>query len=118
MGCNGASPRTPRPSRTRSSNRCTASARALRYEEDPARQDEINRRVRAVALHLLLAYRVEIGGYIERVVRNWEPSTLVEQASRLSSRARTCKFIRINGTLVGGLVGLLIFIASKWIAAL
>ena len=26
------------------------------------------------------------------------------------------QYIRINGTLVGGLVGLLIFVASKWIA--
>ena len=84
-------------------------------QEDPARQDEINRRVRAVALHLLLAYRVEIGGYIERVVRNWDSSTLVE---RLELQVgKDLQFIRINGTLVGGLVGLLIFIASKWIAA-
>ena len=30
--------------------------------------------------------------------------------------ARICNIIRINGTLVGGLVGLLIFIVSKWIA--
>jgi uncharacterized membrane-anchored protein YjiN (DUF445 family) len=84
-------------------------------QEDPARQEEINRRIRAVALHILLAYRVEIGGYIERVVRNWDSSTLVE---RLELQVgKDLQFIRINGTLVGGLVGLLIFIASKWIAA-
>jgi uncharacterized membrane-anchored protein YjiN (DUF445 family) len=84
-------------------------------QEDPARQEEINRRIRAVALHMLLAYRVEIGGYIERVVRNWDSSTLVE---RLELQVgKDLQFIRINGTLVGGLVGLLIFIASKWIAA-
>ena len=65
---------------------------------------------------LLLAYRVEIGGYIERVVRNWDSATLVE---RLELQVgKDLQFIRINGTLVGGLVGLLIFIASKWIAAL
>ena len=28
------------------------------------------------------------------------------------------QYIRINGTLVGGLVGLIIFIASKWITPL
>ena len=85
-------------------------------QEDPQRRDGINRRIRAVALHMLLAYRFEIGGYIERVVRNWDSSTLVE---RLELQVgKDLQFIRINGTLVGGLVGLLIFIASKWLALL
>ena len=67
-----------------------------------------------VAQRLAVAYRLEIGGYIERVVRNWDSTTLVE---RLELQVgKDLQFIRINGTLVGGLVGLLIFIASKWIA--
>ncbi len=83
--------------------------------EDPDRQAQINRRIRAVARRLLLAYRLEIGGYIERVVRNWDATTLVE---RLELQVgKDLQFIRINGTLVGGLVGLLIFIASKWLVA-
>ena len=83
--------------------------------DDPDRQAQLNRRIRAVARHLLLAYRFAIGGYIERVVRNWDSTTLVE---RLELQVgKDLQFIRINGTLVGGLVGLLIFIVSKWIAA-
>jgi uncharacterized membrane-anchored protein YjiN (DUF445 family) len=83
--------------------------------DDPDRQEQLNRRIRTVARHLLLAYRFEIGSYIERVVRNWDSTTLVE---RLELQVgKDLQFIRINGTLVGGLVGLLIFIASKWIAA-
>jgi uncharacterized membrane-anchored protein YjiN (DUF445 family) len=84
--------------------------------EDPERQALLNRRIRAVVRRLLLAYRIEIGRYIERVVRNWDPTELVE---RLELQVgKDLQYIRINGTLVGGLVGLLIFIASKWIAAL
>jgi uncharacterized membrane-anchored protein YjiN (DUF445 family) len=83
--------------------------------EDPERQAQLNRTVRALAQRLLLSYRVDIGGYIERVVRNWDSSTLVE---RLELQVgKDLQYIRINGTLVGGLVGLLIFVASKWIAA-
>jgi uncharacterized membrane-anchored protein YjiN (DUF445 family) len=83
-------------------------------QEEPRRQEQINRRIRAVALRMLLAYRVEIGGYIERVVRNWDSTTLVD---RLELQVgKDLQFIRINGTLVGGLVGLLIFTASKWMA--
>jgi uncharacterized membrane-anchored protein YjiN (DUF445 family) len=85
-------------------------------QEDPERQALLNRRIRALARRMLLAYRADIGGYIERVVRNWDSAVLVE---RLELQVgKDLQFIRINGTLVGGLVGLLIFIASKWIAAL
>jgi uncharacterized membrane-anchored protein YjiN (DUF445 family) len=83
--------------------------------EDPKRQAQLNRRIRIAAQRLLMAYRFEIGAYIERVVRDWDSSTLVE---RLELQVgKDLQYIRINGTLVGGLVGLLIFIASKWIAA-
>lgn len=83
--------------------------------ENAERQAQLNRRIRAGARRLLLNYRFEIGAYIERVVRNWDSTTLVE---RLELQVgKDLQFIRINGTLVGGLVGLLIFIASKWIAA-
>jgi uncharacterized membrane-anchored protein YjiN (DUF445 family) len=83
--------------------------------ENPDRQTQLNRRIRSGARHLLLSYRFEIGRYIERVVRNWDTTTLVE---RLELQVgKDLQFIRINGTLVGGLVGLLIYIASKWIVA-
>ena len=61
-----------------------------------------------------MPYRVEIGAYIERVVRNWDSATLVD---RLELQVgKDLQYIRINGTLVGGLVGLLIYAVSQWIA--
>jgi uncharacterized membrane-anchored protein YjiN (DUF445 family) len=85
-------------------------------QEDAERKERINRRIRAVTQQFLLLYRVEIGAYIERVVHNWDSATLVD---RLELQVgKDLQYIRINGTLVGGLVGLLIFIASKWIGAL
>lgn len=83
--------------------------------QDPERQAELNRRMRAAARRMVLTYRVEIGRYIERVVRNWDSTTLVERMEL--QVGKDLQFIRINGTLVGGLVGVLIFIASKWLAA-
>ena len=84
--------------------------------EDPDRQARLNRRIRVMVQRALLLYRFEIGAYVERVVRDWDSSTLVD---RLELQVgRDLQYIRINGTLVGGLVGLLIFVASKWIAAL
>jgi uncharacterized membrane-anchored protein YjiN (DUF445 family) len=96
-----------------------ACARALRnagvwLQEDEARKAQLNRRIRIVGQRFLLLYRVEIGAYIERVVRNWDSATLVD---RLELQVgKDLQYIRINGTLVGGLVGLLIFAASQWMA--
>ncbi len=84
--------------------------------EDEARKAGLNRRIVTVGQRFLLLYRVDIGNYIERVVHNWDTATLVE---RLELQVgKDLQYIRINGTLVGGLVGLLIFVASKWMALL
>jgi uncharacterized membrane-anchored protein YjiN (DUF445 family) len=83
-------------------------------QEDEARKAQLNRRIRIVGQRFLSLYRVEIGAYIERVVRNWDTVTLVD---RLELQVgKDLQYIRINGTLVGGLVGLLIFTVSQWIA--
>ena len=83
-------------------------------EEDPARRARLNRQIRLVVLRVLLPRRAEIGSYIANVVENWDSATLVE---RLELQVgKDLQYIRINGTLVGGLVGLLIYAVSHWIA--
>jgi uncharacterized membrane-anchored protein YjiN (DUF445 family) len=83
-------------------------------QEDDERKAQLNRRIRIIGERFLLPYRVEIGTFIERVVRNWDSATLVD---RLELQVgKDLQYIRINGTLVGGLVGLLIYAASQWIA--
>jgi uncharacterized membrane-anchored protein YjiN (DUF445 family) len=80
-------------------------------EEDEARRATINRRVRLFALRAILPRRAEIGAYIAAVVDHWDAATLVE---RLELQVgRDLQYIRINGTLVGGLVGLMIFTLSR-----
>jgi uncharacterized membrane-anchored protein YjiN (DUF445 family) len=96
-----------------------ACARALRnagawLQEDEERKAQLNRRIRIIGERFLLPYRVEIGAYIERVVRNWDSATLVD---RLELQVgKDLQYIRINGTLVGGLVGVLIYTVSQWLA--
>ena len=90
-----------------------ASAGALGrwIEEDEARRARINRQIRLLALRTVLPRRAEIGAYIAAVVDNWDTATLV---NRLELQVgRDLQYIRINGTLVGGLVGLLIFTLSR-----
>jgi len=55
--------------------------------------------------------RAEVGAYIAAVVDRWDTETLVQ---RLELQVGSdLQYIRINGTLVGGLVGLLIFTLSR-----
>ena len=80
-------------------------------EKDAPRRARINRRLRLLALRTVLPRRAEIGGYIAAVVDNWDTATLV---NRLELQVgKDLQYIRINGTLVGGLVGLVIFSLSR-----
>jgi uncharacterized membrane-anchored protein YjiN (DUF445 family) len=89
---------------------------AVWLQEDDERKARLNRRIRVMTQRFLLPYRFEIAAYIERVVREWDSTTLVE---RLELQVgKDLQYIRINGTLVGGLVGLIIYTASKWIPLL
>ena len=90
-----------------------ASAGALGrwLEGDAPRRARINRQLRLLALRTVLPRRAEIGAHIAAVVDNWDTATLV---NRLELQVgKDLQYIRINGTLVGGLVGLLIFTLSR-----
>ena len=89
----------------------SASALGRWLEEDDARRARMNRRLRLLALRTVLPRRAEIGAYIAAVVDNWDTGTLV---NRLELQVgKDLQYIRINGTLFGGLVGLLIFTLSR-----
>jgi uncharacterized membrane-anchored protein YjiN (DUF445 family) len=90
-----------------------AATLARRLDEDPVRRARINRTLRRWALRLVLPRRTEIGAYIAEVVDRWDAATLVE---RLELQVgKDLQYIRINGTLVGGLVGLAIYVLSEWL---
>jgi uncharacterized membrane-anchored protein YjiN (DUF445 family) len=82
---------------------------------DPERRARLNRWIRLLILRTVLPRRAEIGTYVAQVVHNWDSATLVD---RLELQVgKDLQYIRINGTIVGGLVGLAIFVVSRWIAA-
>jgi uncharacterized membrane-anchored protein YjiN (DUF445 family) len=68
---------------------------------------EMDAAIANVLLGAVEQYRAEIAAVIERTVAEWDP----QDASRRIEIAvgRDLQFIRINGTLVGGLVGLLLY---------
>jgi len=80
-------------------------------EEDPTRRERLNRALRRIALQIVLPRRAEVGAYIAEVVDRWDTTTLVNRIEL--QVGKDLQYIRINGTLVGGLVGLVIYSVSR-----
>lgn len=81
-----------------------------RLGQDPAFQGRINRTLRAAVVQLVDSQREQLSGLIAATVSNWETRTLVDRLELMVGR--DLQFIRINGTLVGGLVGLLLYLLT------
>ena len=85
--------------------------RALR--EDPALQWQINRFARRTAVGVASRYGAQIVQLVSETVRRWDARTV---SSRIEQAVgRDLQFIRINGTLVGGLVGVAIHALTQWL---
>lgn len=59
----------------------------------------------------LVSWRSEMSGFVAEVVRSWDSRTLVDRLELVVGS--DLQYIRMNGTLVGALVGCLIFLASQ-----
>jgi uncharacterized membrane-anchored protein YjiN (DUF445 family) len=82
-------------------------------QDDEERQAKFNRWLRLAFLRIVLPRRAGIGAYVTHVVQRWDSSMLVDRLEL--TVGKDLQYIRINGTLVGGLVGLLIYAVSTWI---
>jgi uncharacterized membrane-anchored protein YjiN (DUF445 family) len=84
---------------------------ARRIQDDDHLRDSINRWLRVAVLRTVAPRRKEIAEFIRNVVENWDTETLTERIEL--TVGRDLQYIRINGTLVGGLVGLIIFAVTQ-----
>jgi uncharacterized membrane-anchored protein YjiN (DUF445 family) len=78
--------------------------KALR--EDPVLQAQVNRFARRTAVGVATRYGGQIVQLVSETVRRWDARTVTDRIEH--AVGRDLQFIRINGTLVGGLVGLMI----------
>jgi uncharacterized membrane-anchored protein YjiN (DUF445 family) len=62
-------------------------------------------------LKVVEQHRHEVGGLIAQTVSAWDPAETSRRIELLVGR--DLQFIRINGTLVGGLVGLILYTVTK-----
>ncbi len=78
---------------------------------DTARQQRIDQFVQVQAFKLIMKYRKTAGDMISQTVANW-PSRQLSEKLELEV-GKDLQFIRINGTLVGGTVGLIIYTLTQ-----
>jgi uncharacterized membrane-anchored protein YjiN (DUF445 family) len=75
--------------------------------------DTLNRRLRALLTELSGRHGRDIGALISETIRGWDTHTVVEKLEQ--SVGPDLQYIRINGTIIGGLIGLGIHQATLWL---
>lgn len=80
--------------------------------DDPAMRQWMNDQLMAAAPALIERYREDIRRYVVTRVDQWDTTELTRELER--NIGRDLQFVRINGTLVGGLIGLLIHAFTVW----
>ena len=73
----------------------------------------INRFVRRAAVSVAADYGDAIVRLVSETVRGWDAETITGRLE--NAVGRDLQFIRINGTLVGGVVGLVIHLVDTWL---
>jgi len=84
---------------------------AAAMRDDEMARAPLNRWLRGVIVRVAETQREEIGRVISDTVARWDPQTFTERIE--SYVGDDLQYVRINGTLIGGLVGLLIHAASR-----
>ncbi len=74
--------------------------------EDPRLQLQVNRFARRTAVGVATRYGDQIVRLVSETVKRWDATTITDRIE--NAVGRDLQFIRINGTLVGGLVGVTI----------
>ena len=88
----------------------TMQGQGVRLATDPDLQERIDESIQRGVYYVVDNYRSEVSGLIESTIAKWDgPSTARLMELQVG---RDLQFIRINGTIVGGLVGVLIHAVS------
>ena len=90
-----------------------ARAVGVRLAADGAMRAWIDEQLRSAAPRWIDRYREDIRLYVIARVAEWNAQEMTDELER--NIGRDLQFIRINGTLVGGLVGLAIYTLTRWL---
>ena len=92
----------------RQARRSAASRWARRSRSDPRIRAAINQFARRAVVGMAASYGGSIVKLVSETVRGWDARTVTDRLE--AAVGRDLQYIRINGTLVGGLVGLVLHV--------
>jgi uncharacterized membrane-anchored protein YjiN (DUF445 family) len=87
---------------------------ARTLEEDPVARERLNGWLRGFTADAVVERRGLIVAVVQRVIDKWDAETVSAKVELYLGS--DLQFIRINGTLVGGMVGLLLYCISLLLA--
>lgn len=91
-----------------------AAALGASLADNPALRDSLNEHIERTLETLAPEMRAGLAGHIASTVRAWNDADLVREIE--VSVGRDLQFIRLNGTFVGGLIGLALHALTQFIA--
>jgi uncharacterized membrane-anchored protein YjiN (DUF445 family) len=86
-------------------------ARAV--ERDDELRASLNVRLKGWAVELADAQGENVGAMVADTIKGWDAQTVVNQIE--AAVGRDLQYIRISGTLIGGLAGLVIYVVSEFV---
>lgn len=86
-----------------------------RMATEPSAQAKVDKWLEGAAVHVVTTYRAEITSLITETVASWDAEHTTKKIE--ANIGRDLQFIRINGTVVGSLAGLLIYTVSRALGA-
>ncbi|KUN01545.1 hypothetical protein AQI95_31340 [Streptomyces yokosukanensis] len=86
-----------------------------RMATEPKVQEKVDSWVEGAAVHVVTTYRKEITSLITDTVAGWDAEHTTRKIE--AHIGRDLQFIRINGTVVGSLAGLLIYVVTRTLGA-
>lgn len=85
----------------------------LQAQTYPQFMRRVDVRLSLLVRDFVMRYKDKAAQFVADKVKSWNSEQMVEKLEL--SVGKDLQYIRINGTLVGGLVGLLIYVLSQWL---
>ena len=84
--------------------------------ESPAMQSYLNLAIEGIVVDYIAPWRAQIGEYVTDVVKSWDGPKIAETIEL--QVGKDLQYIRINGTVVGALIGAALFLIANGISRL
>ena len=82
-------------------------------QQDKMLNRQLNRFARRAVAGVVASYGDNIVKLVSETIRGWDAQTITDRVE--NAVGRDLQYIRVNGTLVGGLVGVLLHVLGHWI---